>query len=396
MNFDATQQSAIDRATSRRFSIINGGAGTGKTTIIREICRELTRRGESVILCAFAGKAAARLREATGFEASTIHSALGWNGARFALDTLSGVSVVMDESSMVNADLLAEIIRRNPARLILVGDQAQLPPVGTGQPFHDLIAIRPDVVSTLETCYRNSEAVFQAAMQIRAGIMPPDRLDSPGEHWRVIQYNGAEATHAAILDAVTRDSWDFDEDVVLCVRNGDGDAEMPCSVKSLNRDIVKRIRPRPASDKFRVDDRVILTKNFPKVDCWNGSTGKIHAIDSAGCAWVRLDSPCRGGPGGAMTELVLFTKPMMRETELAYALTVHKSQGSQYRNVIVVCLERDLHTLLDRAMIYTAVTRTRRACAVMGQKHALNVALRDVGGVRTVIQELAKRNEKGE
>lgn len=395
MTFDEIQLQAISRAVSSPFHIINGAAGCGKTTIIREITDRLTERGEKVSLCAFAGKAAARLREATGYEASTVHRMLGSNGVKFMRGTLKGSTVILDEASMVASDLMAEIVRRDPDRFILVGDQAQLPPVGKGQPFHDLIALMPDKVTTLRTCYRNQEAVYHNAMLLREGVMPEMFQESPRERWSIKQTGDADQTHKWLLNVVRSGGVDFDEDIILVPRNGEN-AEQACTVEGLNRDIVNMVNPRPdPSVKFQVGDRVINGKNFSDEDVWNGTTGKVSAVDQSGCAWVHLDTPCLDVQASSpdhpvYRSKVLFSKEMMKHLSLAYALTVHKAQGSSYRNVLFVALNRDAHALLDRSLLYTAVTRTREKCCVVGQKNAVWQAIKTVRPKRTVIQEVCK------
>ena len=380
MNLDATQQRAVELSIDSRFHMVNGGAGTGKTHTMRHLADQLTALRRKVALCAFAGKAAARLREATGHPATTIHRLLGYNGVAYTGCSLMDTDVIVDESSMVDIHLMAEIINRKPNRLILVGDQAQLTPVGKGQPFHDMLNIFPERVTTLTNCYRNSEAVFQAALQIRAGAFPPDKLKSANESWKLMQTGGPERTHAAILDAVRSGHIDFSQDIILVGRNGD----MPCAVDSLNRDIVAIVNPRKADEKFRPGDRVINTKNNAEMDVWNGTTGTIATIDGAGCPWVDLDEPTGNGE-----TRVLFGKDMRKHLQLAYAMTVHKSQGSQYRRVLLAVLDRDTHTVLDRSLVYTGVTRTRNACAVMGEKHAFYQSIRKVKHKATVMQTMA-------
>lgn len=387
MQLDQVQREAVDRATSSGFAMINGGAGTGKTTIIDTIAREI---GRDVELCAFAGKAAARLKEATGKPAGTIHRLLKYNGVGFMAQSLAGFSVIVDEASMIPADLLAEIVKRKPARLILVGDQAQLPPVGRGQPFHDLLELQPNRVTTLTTCYRNSEAVFKAAMSIRSGDMPLNSDTSENERWSISHTGSAEKTHSRILDMIEAGFIDFDQDIILIPRNGENE-DTPCSVKGLNRDIAAIVAPRDEDETFLIGDRVINGKNFPEEDVWNGTTGKIESIDSDGCPWIRLDTPIKDWEGGGEKWHVRFDKKMKKHLSLAYALTVHKSQGSQYRNVLFAALKRDAHALLDRSLIYTAVTRTRSGCCVVGQGNALQDGIRTVRHKRTVIQELSKQ-----
>jgi exodeoxyribonuclease V alpha subunit len=401
MKLDAQQLAAVARAVSGdRVTLISGGAGTGKTTIVKNIADELERMGEKPVLCAFAGKAAARLREACGRNATTLHRLLGYDGKRFAAatDALAGASVIIDEASMIDAALLAEVVRRKPRRLILVGDQAQLPPVGRGQPYHDLLALRPDLAVNLTRCYRNKEAVFQAASAIRAGNCPPAQLTTDGEKWRLLNTGDAERTQAALLAWVTApEAWDFDRDIILICRNGES-ADEPATVRGLNAAIAQAVRPRDEKTKFVVGDRVINGKNLPDLDMWNGSTGRVAAIDIDGGVWVQTDVPVvdhARRPGGgdgkdvAYTNRVLFTKATRGNLSLAYALTCHKAQGSQARRVIVVCLDRDAHGLLSRSWIYTAVTRAREAAVVVGQVSAFRAGVQKVEIKRTVLQELS-------
>jgi exodeoxyribonuclease V alpha subunit len=384
MDLHPTQQAAVDAATSSRFAIINGGAGTGKTTLIAAIARQL---GPSTALCAFAGKAAARLRDATGRDASTIHRLLMYDGSSFNCRSLAGQTVVIDEASMVSSDLLAAVMERSPARLILVGDEAQLPPVGSGQPFHDLITLRPDLVTNLTKCWRASEAVFRAGIAIRNGEAPAQYETTANESWQVKQTGGPVDTHAAILDAVRAGYLDFSggTDIILAPRNGTPDD--PCTVNGLNASIVAIVNPRPAGAPDATllpGDRVMNTKNNSEADVWNGTTGTVHAIDTDGQAWVELDLPRTDG-----STRCLFTAKMRKKLVLAYALTVHKSQGSQFRRVMFACTAKDAHNN-SRAKVYTAVTRTTAECTVIGDRGAMAAAIRNTRTKRTVIQELAK------
>lgn len=391
MTLDENQLKAIDHAVNSQFAIITGGAGTGKTTIIKEILTQLKAQKKSVNMCAFAGKAAARLKEATGEESSTIHRMLGFMGTQFTCVSLKGYAVIVDESSMVDSELMAEIIKRVPDKLILVGDAAQLPPVGKGQPFHDIIELRPDVVHTLTKCYRNSEAVFKAATAIRNGTQVLDRDESENEKWAIIQTGDPEKTHAAILKKVKEGYFDFDQDIILCPKNGSLDT--PATVDSLNADIAAIVNPRRPDQKFVVGDRVMNTKNLPEKDIWNGTTGKVCAVNTDGGVHITLDEPVidwvRSKPGAIIhKDQVNLTKTEAKELKLAYALTVHKSQGSQYRRVVFVCLSRDVRSL-SRPLIYTAVTRTREQCIVAGERWAFNQGCQTVTQKNTVIQRLA-------
>ena len=388
ITFDASQQSAIDAACTRRFTIITGGAGTGKTTIIKAIANRLTAKEKVVNLCAFAGKAAARLREATGFAASTIHRMLLFQGDRFALNHLHGRTVIIDEASMVNSDLLAEVVQRNPERLVLVGDYAQLAPVGAGQPFHDLIALQPDAVCNLTTCYRATEAVYKAAAMVRGGQMPAREDETTQERWEMRHTGDAKNTHDFILSLVRAGELDFSQDIILSPRNDDQTNEA-AAVKQLNADIVDLVNPRSKDDgKFKPGDRIICTKNYAPNDIWNGTTGTVHSVERNGRMQVKLDYPCM--PDGE-TEPQIYadiTREMVRDFELAYALSVHKSQGSQYRKVVFLVLHRDSFMLLDRSLVYTAITRTQKECIVVGEIQAFMAAIQKQNRRTTVLQLL--------
>lgn len=392
IKLNESQLRAVEMAATRRFAIVNGGAGTGKTTIVKAITEAIGP--DRVELCTFAGKAAARLREATGHPASTIHSMLRYMGEElgFTRKTLAGRTVILDEASMVNSSLMAEICKRRPDRFILVGDEAQLPPVGSGQPFHDLVRLMPQAVCTLTTCYRNSEAIYRAAMAVRVGEQPTTREQTDNELWEFHGTGDERYTHDSILKEVRAGAVDFDRDIILCCRNGE-DATVPCSVEGMNKDIKDIVNPgpeddaRPESRRIDAGDRVICTKNNPDIDCWNGTTGKVIDLDADGGMFVKLDYPATGRDGMQTSE-VLVPRKRVPDWQLAYALTIHKSQGSQYRKVLLVCNRRDTAMLLDRSMLYTAITRAKAECHGYGSFRAMVMAIGNVAHKATVIQEL--------
>lgn len=396
MKLDESQNAAVKAAMQNRFCIINGGAGVGKTTIIKRVAEKLEARGENVELCAFAGKAAARIREATNHESQTIHRLLGYRGDYgFTTKTLSSASVIVDEASMIPSSLLYEIVKRNPARLVLVGDEAQLPPVGSGQPFHDTIRFCPDKVYTLTKSYRNSEAVYAAAMQIRVGQIPQMESRSANEYFKFTNCNTPEKVHKHILDCVRNGEVDFDQDIILCCRNGTGE-NAPASVKTMNKDIKDIVNP--GERRIGEGDRIINSKNCPELDVWNGTTGSAQRFDVSGAMYVFLDYPAidysRMAIGGeyAHTSSVMINKMNVQDWDLAYALTTHKSQGSQYRKVFFVCLNRDLYSgLLTRSMLYTAVTRAKAECHVIGEYSAFQKAIQSTPDKKTILQYLFKK-----
>ena len=376
MELNKDQKQAISMAKMHTFCIITGGAGTGKTTIIKQIADNSTLPK----LCCFAGKAAARLREATGMQTSTIHSMLRFNGTGFTCSSLRGLSVIIDESSMVNSNLLAEIIKRGPDKLILVGDEAQLPPVGGGQPFHDLIKLRPDIVTNLSICYRNREAVFKAALKIRNGEPPAKKDKSEGESWEIMHTGDGEETINTILQWIKAGTMDFQKDIILSPKNE--------FVDKANEEILKIVNPHEDGEKWAVNDRIMCLKNTPDIDTWNGTTGTITGIDDKGRAWVKGDIPFV--INGHEEIECLWNKETLSNCKHAYALTVHKSQGSQYRNVVFCAFQADTHTIISRSLIYTAVTRTVGNCVVVGNSHAFYTGIKIMKDRNTVLQELSK------
>lgn len=394
---DETQIAAVRFAIRNRFAIINGGAGVGKTTVIKMIVKGIRKAFPSlqISLCAPTGKAAARLKEASGIPATTIHVMLGSHGGDlFAAGPLTNAAVIVDESSMADSALIAEIVKRKPARLVLVGDQAQLTPVGHGQPFHDIITLYPSVVRTLTKCYRNTEAVFQAATQIRNGNVPPRHAESASEKWTVSPAaNPAEAQE--IICAWAADGYlDFSTDIVLCPKNGkrsENEKSFPdATVNRLNEELLHIDREKRGIDrgeKFQVGDRVINTVNSPEEQVWNGTTGTVFSVNDEGELFVKLDVPVQDEEGGSK-EIIHFSKEMVKNLRYAYALTVHKSQGSQYRNVVMTVLARDAFQL-ERSLVYTGVTRTKSECTIVGD---YNTLIRSIGIIRkkdTVMQCLA-------
>lgn len=393
---DETQVGAVMNAITRKLAVVNGGAGTGKTSCIRMFVKGIKAAFPklTVSLCAPTGKAAARLKEASGFDATTIHVMLMAQGNdRFAAGSLENNAIIVDESSMVDSALLAEIVKRNPARLVLVGDQAQLTPVGHGQPFHDIIQLHPEIVRTLTKCYRNTEAVFQAATQIRNGNLPVRKAESANELWTIVAAARPQDTQQMIC-AWARDGYlDFETDIVLCPKNGKrGEDErfQEATVNALNEELLaidREKRGQSGSAKFLPGDRVINTVNTPEEQVWNGTTGTVHAANDDGEVFVKLDVPVKDA-AGELKEIVKFTKAMVKNLCYAYALTVHKSQGSQYRKVIMAVLSRDAFQL-DRSLVYTGVTRTKTECVIVGDYNTFTQSIQKTRKKDTVMQCLA-------
>jgi len=375
MKFNPAQEAAIALAKNSTFSIINGGAGTGKTTIIKEIYNHYA---PDCYLATPTGKSAARLREASSLPASTVHALMGFDGT--ALNRKLSGTLIIDEASMVDSWLMSEIIANLTGRLVLVGDEAQLPPVGKGQPFHDLVKLRPEKVVTLDVCYRAKEAVFAAALDIRAGRQPVSSQVQGEERWDVSKAT-SETAVANLARAFKEGKYDPEQDIILCCKNDlAGKVNDALLAARSNRENV-------GNSKWAVGDRIICTKNFSAADTWNGTTGTITAVEPDG-VWVRGDIPFMAGAG--LESEIRWDREILNECQHAYGLTVHKSQGSQYRWVVFIVAPGDDY-MISQSLVYTAVTRAQKRATVIGDTRTFRSAVARKVNKNTVLQRLAAR-----
>jgi len=380
IQLDEDQLEAVERCVwDARDQVLTGGAGTGKTTIIKAIADRLEG---SVVMCP-TGKAAARVRQATGHDAFTIHRYLRWDGGTFrrspAFEPLE-CPVIIDESSMIDSWLMARLVEFRPTKLILVGDDAQLPPVGAGQPFHDLIALCPEMVIRLNHCYRAAGAVHKASNAIRRGDAPPRSERAAGESFKILEIGGVSRTIEKIEGWVKKGFLDPTQDAILAPRYGDGESD--AGIDRINAAVKAIVNP--SDEPFAAGDRVLCNKNFAAIDLWNGDTGTITAINKNHMS-IKLDRT----QGDYVTQV---TKEQRKEITHAYCLSVHKAQGSQFRNVFVVVQERDWH-MLSRSLLYTAVTRAQKGVCVIGEVKAFYKGIGRVNKKTTVMQVLCEGSE---
>jgi exodeoxyribonuclease V alpha subunit len=380
VTLDPSQREAVALALQHRTCIVTGGPGTGKTTLLRVLLRVLVERGEQVSLASPTGRAARRMEEATGLPASTIHRLLkvdprtgGFvHGLATPLDT---DAVVIDEASMVDVALLCAVtdalpVERSP-RLILVGDVDQLPSVGPGQVLRDLVASGVIPVARLQQVHRQQEgsAILVAAAAIREGRVPPDGADT-----FLLPRPDAEDAVRTLLKVVgerlpARGFAADDIQVLTPTRRG------VLGTERLNAELQRVANPggegipelRRGEQTIRLGDRVICTKNRYDLEVFNGDTGRVTSVTAAG---LTVDFDGRA---------VAFDREDLGNLDLAYALTVHKSQGSEY-GAVVVALHGSAGLLLRRNLFYTAVTRARRFLCVVGSPDAWGRAVRQVGG----------------
>ncbi len=385
MELNKQQKHAVEMAVEQPNCIIAGGAGTGKTTIIKEIINNLPRG--YVYLAAPTGKAAARMKECTGYFAETIHRLIGIteDGLKFGGKDLSGKAVIIDEASMIDSYLMARLIEAKPQRLILIGDEAQLPPVGAGSPFHDLLRLVPDVTVRLTHCYRSSSSVHFAAQRIRYGIIP-DNSEMGGEKFQFVQMS-AELAQREIIKNFETGKLDPSRDIVLASMYGEEND--PVGINSLNKAIMDVVNPHVSGQKWKVGDRVLNCKNFGDKDWWNGDMGTITDVDSAGKSVEIQPDRIRDEGNIYITE-----SDMLRELKHAWALSVHKAQGSQWDKVVFMAPPQHSF-MLTRPMIYTAVTRTKKDCTIMGDRMAFFSGLQKQCTKNTCLKLIAEKELLG-
>jgi len=377
------QEQAVQAALAGGVTVITGGPGTGKTTIVRSLVDLLETRGLRVILCAPTGRAAKRLGESCGRPATTIHRLLGYGrkgaGLRYDEDKpLPADVVIVDEVSMLDVILAHQLLRAisTGSSVVLVGDADQLPSVGPGNVLRDII--RSGAVKTVElsTVFRQAQesSIVTNAHRINRGLFP--RLGSSRQDFFFMEEEDPERVHQLILDLVARRlpsfrSYDPVEDIqVLSPMH-----RTQTGVQALNSALQKALNPRGPALRyggavFRLGDKVMQLRNDYDRDVYNGDIGRVVAVDpEEGELTVRFPDP-----GGS--KLVRYYRRDLEDLVLAYATSVHKSQGSEYPVVVMpVCTQH--YMMLQRNLLYTAVTRARELVVLVGTKKAMYIALKN-------------------
>jgi exodeoxyribonuclease V alpha subunit len=376
------QKEAVLRAARDKVLVITGGPGTGKTTIIKAILALYSKSRAEILLAAPTGRAAKRMSEATGFEAKTIHRLLEFNPGQggfkkndqFPLDC---DLLIIDEVSMIDIVLMHHLLKATPiqATVILVGDVDQLPSVGPGNVLKDIITSNRLPTVRLNDIFRQAResTIVVNAHAINRGQMPeishsPDKL----EDFYFIERPRPEDALDTIVELVTdripkRFSLDRMDDLQVISPMHRG----LVGTENLNLALQKALNPSNKSVikggwEFRVQDKVMQTKNNYDKDVFNGDIGRIVDIDQE-LREVAVDFEGRrlGYDYHDLDELIL-----------AYAISVHKSQGSEYPAIIMPVLTQH-YLLLQRNLVYTAVTRGKRLVVLVGSYKALGIAIRN-------------------
>lgn len=369
------QRETLREMVESKVMVLTGGPGTGKTTLTKGIVYVASLAGQTVELAAPTGRAAKRLGEATGVEAKTVHRLLGYQGEFFTRNQDSPLEadlVVVDEASMLDTPLARHLLRALPdsTRLILVGDVDQLPSVGPGRVLGDLIDSGVIPVVRLTEIFRQAQKslIVVNAHRVIRGEMPRAGRD-PKEDFFIAHRGDPEAALGELTDLVaSRIFAQFgynpvrDIQVLAPMRRG------LLGVENLNVELQKLLNPEGeappwAGRRLRQGDRVMQRSNNYDLEVFNGEIGTV-AGHSAEERLVQVDFDGR---------LVDYPTQNLDELELAYAVTIHKAQGSEFPCVVIV-LHGQHHIMLQRNLLYTAITRGKELVIVVGARRAVATA----------------------
>ncbi len=382
IKLSASQRQAVEVAAQHRVVVITGGPGVGKTTIVRAILELFHRRKLRVHLAAPTGRAAKRMSEATGRDASTLHRLLEFEPRlrRFQRDEnapLDADAVIVDESSMIDIPLAAALLQALPrtCRLVIVGDADQLPSVGPGALLRDTIDSGIVPIVRLGEIFRQAgeSRIVVNAHHILHGEMPEGAAaDEPNADFFVIARKTPEDAAGVIrelcVNRVPR-RFGFDQSqiqVLTPMHRG------PAGTIALNQMLQAALNPSgPSLDyrgtTYRVGDKVMQLRNDYEKEVFNGDLGEIVRVDDEeGKLGVRFDQ-----------REVPYDLADLDALSLAYATSIHKSQGSEYPAVIIPLLTAHF-VMLSRNLVYTAVTRARKLCVLVADPRALRLALGEV------------------
>ena len=387
VEYDEVQAEAIREAASSKVMVLTGGPGTGKTTTTQGIIAALKAMGLRILLAAPTGRAAKRMSEATGMEAKTIHRLLEYNPKdgykRNDDNPLEGDALIVDECSMIDLLLMNNLMKAIPAgmRLVFVGDIDQLPSVGAGNVLRDIIDSKRIPVIRLTRIFRQAQEsrIVMSAHAINKGVFPNTSNGKNTDFFFIQQEDPEQAVDTIVKlvkerlpNAYKRPTSDIQ--VLTPMQRGVvGAANLNMALQTvLNPGQVSLNR---SGYSFRQGDRVMQLRNNYDKEVFNGDLGYIERVDMED----RTLFVCFDG------RTVEYDVSELDELTLAYATTIHKSQGSEYPIVVMPVLMTH-YVMLQRNLIYTGITRAKKICVLVGTKKALSFAIRNLS--------VLKRNTK--
>jgi exodeoxyribonuclease V alpha subunit len=383
LTFSERQRQAIRECFEKKILVITGGPGTGKTTIIRAVVDIFRKWGREVVLAAPTGRAAKRLSETTGREARTIHRVLEFQPKKGVFkrnerNPLRGEALIVDEMSMVDLPLMHHLLKAvpTPMRLVLVGDKDQLPSVGPGTLLQDIIASGTVDVVRLDEIFRQAKEslIVLNAHRVNQGeslVFPPK--DDPEADFFFIRKDDEKKAFEAIMKLCT---WSVPRKLGVSPVSPQIQVISPMykglvGVDNLNLELQKRLNPHGEGLKvglreFRPRDKVMQLRNDYEKDVFNGDIGAVlHADKAKFRLFVDFDG-----------RTVSYEKDEMNDITLAYAVSVHKAQGSEYQAVIMPLMTQHF-IMLQRNLFYTALTRAKKLSVVVGSFKALWIAIKN-------------------
>ena len=378
VTFAPRQKTALQKALSHNLLVLTGGPGTGKTTTIKGLIALLEARNKKIALSAPTGRAAKRMSEATGHEAKTIHRLLKFSPSEMAFEKnfenpLEIDALIVDEISMVDTVLMNSLLRAVPisASVVLVGDVDQLPSVGAGNVLKDVIASGIVEVIELNEIFRQAQTsrIITNAHAINRGEMPYVQNDRDSDFFflEASEPDQVVETVCGLCAIRLPRTYRLDsiEDIQVLVPMYRGET----GANNLNRVLQDELNPKGqemtrGGIRFRVGDKVMQVRNNYDRDVFNGDIGRVHGIEDD-ILRVRFQDRVLAYEFSELDELVL-----------AYAMSVHKSQGAEFR-AVVMPLTTQHYMMLQRNLLYTAITRARELVVIVGTKQALGMAVRN-------------------
>lgn len=377
------QRNALRSVTRASVSVLTGGPGTGKTTIVRALVLHAERSRLSVMLAAPTGRAAYRLSESTERTAKTIHRLLEFDpGAggfqRDGVTPLETDLLIVDEASMLDQALGLALMRavERGTHVVFVGDADQLPPVGAGEVFADLIRSEVIAVANLNRVFRQGERseIVVASHAVRHGQIP-DVAQRPDGEFFFIRKEDPEDIIATITELVTRRiPRAFKLDPVRDVQVLSPVHRGPVGNRRINEVLQEKLVPpgpslQVGARRFRLGEKVMQTRNNYDLDVFNGDIGFVVEIDKEKNVHVQYEG-----------RLVKYDRQSLDDLELAWSISVHKSQGSEFP-AVVLALSTHHFKLLQRNLVYTGMTRARRLLVIVGSERAFRMAIDHISGV---------------